>query len=146
MKAKDKRRLALIASLVVVVGAIAYLVQESFSESLVYFHTPTEVLQKSAELGGRKIRLAGQVQLGSLVRKPGSLAMSFKITDGTVAVPVVYQGIVPDLFAEGQMAVAEGRYGDGLFKADLIMAKHSEDYDPKQMNYRHVKDVRPEKW
>ncbi len=145
MNAKQKRRISLIASIVLVVGAGAWLILGNFQESLVYFYTPTEVLAQGNDLEGRKIRLAGQVEMGSLVQSEDKLDLAFKVTDGTNAVAVTYRGIVPDLFAEGQMAIAEGRIQGEAFKAEQIMAKHSEDYDPDQMAYPHMnKDA--EKW
>ena len=146
MDRKTKRKYALVASVVVAVGALAYLVMGNFQDSLVYFYTPSEVLAQEPKLEGKKIRLAGMVQAGSIARSADRLEMSFKITDGTKQVPVTYRGVVPDLFAEGQMAVAEGRPEHGMFKAELIMAKHSEDYDSKNIKYKHAKEKRAEKW
>ncbi len=148
MKAKQKKKIAAAVSLVVVLGAGAWMAFGNFQESLVYFYTPTEVLEQSKELSGRKIRLAGQVEMGSL-QKAGDLNLSFRVTDGTNAVPVRFRGVTPDLFAEGQMAIAEGRVKPAAvgaeFEAEQIMAKHSEDYDPEQMKYPHM-NKKPEKW
>jgi cytochrome c-type biogenesis protein CcmE len=147
MKTKQKRRLALVGSLVLVGGALLYMILGSFQQSLVFFLTPTEVMAKGAESDGRKFRLAGQVALGSLQRDEGdALAIAFDITDGTHTIPVTYRGIVPDLFAEGQMAVAEGRMEEGAFKAEMIMAKHSEDYDPDKVHFPEVHTLAPEQW
>lgn len=146
MDAKKKRKVAAVASAVIVAGALGYLMLGNFQESLVYFYTPTEVMAQELKLQGKKIRLAGQVQPGTVVRSSDKMDMAFKITDGTQAVSVAYRGVVPDLFAEGQMAVAEGRIKGGTFSAELIMAKHSEDYDSEKMKYPHVKDRKAEKW
>lgn len=146
MDRKQKRKLALVASVLAIAGGIAYMIFGTFQESLVYFYTPTEVMAQQSKLEGKKIRLAGQVLAGSLTKSADKMDISFKISDGTNNIPVTYRGVVPDLFAEGQMAVAEGRPQAGAFKAEQIMAKHSEDYDSKNMKYPHVKDRRAEKW
>jgi cytochrome c-type biogenesis protein CcmE len=146
MDRKQKKKLALVASVLAIAGGIAYMIMGTFQESLVYFYTPTEVMQQKADLQGKKIRLAGQVLTGSLAKADDKVTISFKITDGTNSIPVTFRGVVPDLFAEGQMAVAEGRPDGEGFKAELIMAKHSEDYDSKNMKYPHVQDRRAEKW
>ncbi len=138
--------MAVLASIVVVAAAAGYLVWGSFQESLVYFYTPTEVLAEPAKIDGRKIRLAGQVSPGRIQKGANKLTLTFAISDGTNEIPVSYSGVVPDLFAEGQMAVAEGRHNNGHFQADQIMAKHSEDYDPDEMKYPHVKDRDAKNW
>ena len=146
MKTKDKRRIALVGSLVVVGAALLYLIMGSFQQSLVYFLSPSEVSAKGTELDGRTIRLAGQVAVGSLERMEDQLEIAFQITDGTTTIPVRFRGIAPDLFAEGQMAVAEGRMQGDSFEADQIMAKHSEDYDPDEVHFPDVKTQKPERW
>lgn len=146
MNRKQKKRLALIASVAAVAGGVAYLILGTFQDSLVYFYTPTEVHAQMRDLEGKKIRLAGQVLPGSVTRATDKVSMQFKISDGKNDVLVAYRGVVPDLFAEGQMAVAEGRPGPEIFQAELIMAKHSEDYDSQKMKYTHVKEKRAEKW
>lgn len=146
MNRKQKKKLAMVGSGLAVAGLVAYLIFGTFQESLVYFYTPTEVHAQMTELQGKKIRLAGQVAPGSVTRTADKVGLAFQITDGTNSVLVTYRGVVPDLFAEGQMAVAEGRPGPEAFQAELIMAKHSEDYDSKQIKYTHVKEKRAEKW
>jgi cytochrome c-type biogenesis protein CcmE len=145
MKTKQKRKLGLIASLTLIGAALGYLVWGNFQDSLVYFYTPTELIEQAAALEGKKIRLAGLVEPGSLQRS-GRLDLAFNISDGSNSIAVAFTGITPDLFAEGQMAIAEGRLGGEKFAADQIMAKHSEDYDPDQMKYPHVNELKPEKW
>jgi cytochrome c-type biogenesis protein CcmE len=146
MDRKQKRKWAIVASVLVVAGALGYLIFGSFQESLVYFYTPTEVMAQQVQLDGKKIRIAGQVLPGSVVRSADKVNLDFKLSDGTNSIPVTFRGVVPDLFAEGQMAIAEGRPSGGMVKADNIMAKHSEDYDASKMKYPHVKDRKPEKW
>jgi cytochrome c-type biogenesis protein CcmE len=100
--------------------------------SLSFFATPTEMVEKQIAPGTR-IRLGGMVKTGSLVRGEG-LRVSFEVTDGKSDLPVVYQGVLPDLFREGQGVVAEGTLdGAGVFDADTILAKHDENYMPKEV-------------
>ena len=146
MKAKQKRKLALIASLATVGGAFVYLLLGTFQDSLVYFYTPSEVMASTVNLEERKFRLAGQVDYGSIQQGDTRLEINFTMTDGTHTIPVQFTGIIPDLFAEGQMAVAEGRMVGDTFHANLIMAKHSEDYDPDEMSKSHATERAPEKW
>ena len=128
------KRLWLILSVVAVAGSLLALVFTSFTGSLVYFHTPAEIKIKSAAFSGHKIRIGGMVQVGSLVREQGTLKIRFLVTDGNEQLPVRYEGMVPDLFHEGQGVVVEGVWQPGEdFQASTILAKHSEDYVPVEM-------------
>ncbi len=127
------RKMALLGSLAVVLGAIGYLTYGSFTESLVYFYTPAEVLHQAPQLAGRKVRVAGLVKTGTLQRDPARQSLAFVLADTEVELPVRFTGVAPDMFREGQMAVVEGRLDGSLLKANQIMAKHSEDYDPKRV-------------
>ncbi|MBF0109527.1 MAG: cytochrome c maturation protein CcmE [Magnetococcales bacterium] len=131
---RAKRRLFLSLTLLVVCGALGALIWTSFSGSLVYFHTPTEIRETGAAKAGQKVRIGGMVQEGSLVKEPGTLKIRFLVTDGQNTVPVLYDGMTPDLFREGQGVVVEGpwRPGEALI-ASSILAKHSEDYIPVEM-------------
>jgi cytochrome c-type biogenesis protein CcmE len=129
---RKQRRLVLIGSGLAVLGLAAALVLSALNSSIVFFNSPTDVVDKQVKPGSR-IRLGGLVQPGTLVRGE-SLAVRFDVTDGNRAIPVAYQGILPDLFREGQGVVAEGALdGAGLFKADTILAKHDENYMPKEV-------------
>ncbi|MEE8242625.1 MAG: cytochrome c maturation protein CcmE, partial [candidate division NC10 bacterium] len=100
-------------------------------QALVYFYTPSELQAQAAVRGSQRIRLGGMVVEGSLVHKPETLSYAFQLTDGGTKVPVRFTGIPPDLFKEGTGAIVEGQMGaDGVFAADLIMAKHNEEYRP----------------
>ena len=132
MSAPTARRRALSLRLLVVVGAVAaalaLLGVSGLADTLVYYRTPTEVL---AELPAEdeRLRLGGLVQAGSLDRV-GAEAR-FTVTDGVASVPVVYVGALPAVFAEGQGAVVEGRLrADGVFVGDLVLVKHSNEYQP----------------
>ena len=131
MKARH-RRLAWIGLGVVVLGIAAVLVLNVFQSNLVFFFTPSQVAAKEAPQG-RPFRIGGLVEAGSLKRIPNSVDVSFVVTDTVQRVPVVYSGLLPDLFKEGKGVVAQGMLGaDGTFKATEVLAKHDENYMPPE--------------
>ena len=104
----------------------------TLKDSIVFFNSPTDIVEKRIAPGTR-IRLGGLVKEGSLVRGD-NLAVRFEVTDGAKSIPVVHQGILPDLFREGQGVITEGALDQGgTFKADTILAKHDEKYMPKEV-------------
>ena len=110
----------------------AYLAASAFRNNLVFFFSPTQVAAKEAPVG-RTFRIGGLVENGSLKRDSDGLTIRFTVTDTANSIPVVYKGILPDLFKEGRGCVAQGRVGgDGVFYADQIMAKHDENYMPPE--------------
>lgn len=128
------KKWGIIGSVVAVAAALGYLVIGSFSDSLVYFYTPSEVVKLSPDFYSQKIRVGGMVETGSLKVTPKSLKIDFRLTDGEATIPVAFEGVPPDLFKDGQGAVVEGNWSrDGVFRANFIMAKHSEDYMPIEM-------------
>ena len=129
---RKQRRLALIAAGVGVLGIAAALVLTALKDSIVFFNSPTEVAEKNVKPGTR-LRIGGLVKEGSVSRGDG-LAVRFAVTDGKHTVPVAYQGVLPDLFREGQGVVAEGALDpNGTFRADSVLAKHDETYMPKEV-------------
>jgi len=129
---RKQRRLALIAAGVGVLGIAAALVLTALKDSIVFFNSPTDVSEKHIAPGTR-IRLGGLVAPGSLVRGE-NLAVKFDVTDGKGVINVAYQGLLPDLFREGQGVVTEGvLQPGGSFKADTVLAKHDENYIPKEV-------------
>ncbi len=129
---RKRRRLVLIGGSVGVLAIAVALMLSAFRDFIVFFNSPSEVLQKQIGPGVR-MRLGGLVKDGSLVRG-NNLRIRFDVTDGKSVLPVVYQGILPDLFREGQGVVAEGALDrDGIFDADTILAKHDESYMPKEV-------------
>jgi cytochrome c-type biogenesis protein CcmE len=129
---RKQRRFAMIAGGVSVLGAAVLLVLFAMKDSIVFFNSPTDLTEKHIAPGAR-IRLGGLVEPGSVVRGD-NLAVRFEVTDGNRAVGVTYQGILPDLFREGQGIVAEGALdGAGEFRADNVLAKHDENYMPKEV-------------
>lgn len=129
---RKQRRLALIGTGLAVVAVAVALVLGALRDSIVFFNSPTDVVEKHIAPGTR-IRLGGLVKPGSVVRGE-ELSVRFEVTDGNRAIPVAYRGILPDLFREGQGVVAEGTLdSSGLFKADTVLAKHDEKYMPKEV-------------
>jgi cytochrome c-type biogenesis protein CcmE len=129
---RRQRRLVLIGTGVGVLAIAATLVLAALKDSIVFFNSPTDLVDKHIGAGTR-IRLGGLVKSGSLVRGD-NLAVQFAVTDGNKEVAVAYRGVLPDLFREGQGVVAEGALdAAGLFRADTILAKHDETYMPKEV-------------
>ena len=109
----------------------AALVLTAFEDSIVFFHSPTDVADGKVEID-RRIRLGGLVETGS-VQKQADAVTAFRITDGANVVSVTYTGILPDLFREGQGVVAEGRITNGALTAINVLAKHDETYMPREI-------------
>jgi cytochrome c-type biogenesis protein CcmE len=129
---RKQRRLTMIGGALVVLGVAAALVLNALRDSIVFFSTPVMVSEKHIQ-PGQRFRLGGLVVTDSLVRGD-NLQVTFKVTDGTAALPVAYKGILPDLFREGQGVVAEGALdSSGVFRADTVLAKHDETYMPKEV-------------
>jgi cytochrome c-type biogenesis protein CcmE len=129
---RKQRRLTLIGGSLGVLALAAVLVLSALKDSIVFFNSPTDVMEKHIAPGTR-IRLGGLVKEGS-VQRGDNLAVRFEVTDGNKAVSVSYQGILPDLFREGQGVVTEGTIEPGgAFKADSVLAKHDERYMPKEV-------------
>jgi cytochrome c-type biogenesis protein CcmE len=129
---RKQRRFAMIAGGVGVLAIAILLVLFAMKDAIVFFNSPTDVVEKHIAPGTR-IRLGGLVVQGSLSRGE-ALAVRFEVTDGNRAIPVTFQGVLPDLFREGQGVVAEGTLdGSGVFRADNVIAKHDETYMPKEV-------------
>ena len=130
-----KRRHKRIAIILVGLGGLAvatYLVASAFRENLVFFFSPTQVAAKEAPIN-RTFRIGGLVENGTLKRDPDGLTVRFTVTDTAASIPVVYKGILPDLFKEGRGCVAQGKIGsDGVFQAEQVLAKHDENYMPPE--------------
>jgi cytochrome c-type biogenesis protein CcmE len=129
---RKQRRLTIIGGSLAVLGVAAALVLNAMRDSIVFFSTQKMVAEKHIQ-PGKRFRLGGLVQPGSLVRGD-NLNVTFEVADGSSALPVSYRGILPDLFREGQGVVAEGALdAAGVFKADTVLAKHDENYMPKDV-------------
>jgi len=129
---RKQRRLVLIGGGVGVLAVAVALMLNAFRDSIVFFNSPSDVAERHVGPGTR-IRLGGLVKDGSIVRGD-NLSVRFEVTDGKTELPVSYQGVLPDLFREGQGVIAEGALdGGGMFNADTILAKHDEKYMPKEV-------------
>ena len=129
---RKQRRLAMIASAGAVLAVALGLVLYAMSDTIVFFHAPSDIAAKGVQPGAR-IRLGGLVKEGSIRRSEGQ-NVAFDVHDGGAVVPVQFQGIRPDLFREGQGVVAEGVLEPaGTFKADTVLARHDETYMPREV-------------
>lgn len=129
---KRHKRIVFIVCCLAALGLATWLVLGAFRNNLVFFFSPTQVSAKEAPVG-RTFRIGGLVEEGSLKRDTDGLTIRFTVTDTANTLPVVYKGILPDLFKEGRGCVAQGKVGpDGVFYADQIMAKHDENYMPPE--------------
>lgn len=125
-----RKRFAIVAGIVGAVGVAAALVLNAFNSNLVFFYSPSQVAAKEAP-AGRTFRLGGLVEQGSVKRD--GVSVRFVVTDLARAIPVRYEGILPDLFKEGKGVVAQGQVGgDGVFVAREVLAKHDENYMPPE--------------
>jgi cytochrome c-type biogenesis protein CcmE len=128
-----RKRLLAVLAIVAGVGAAAALAMLAFRDNLLYFYNPTQILAGDAP-SGRQFRIGGMVTEGSVQRTPGSLEIRFVVTDYRSSIPVRYEGLLPDLFREGQGVVAHGRLNaSGEFVADEVLAKHDENYMPPEV-------------
>jgi len=131
MKRRHKRISFILAGLAGL-GIAAALVLNAFQNNLVFFFSPSQVAAKEAPIN-RTFRVGGLVEQGTLKRDSDGLTVRFTVTDTAKNIPVVYKGILPDLFKEGRGCVAQGRIGnDGVFYADQVLAKHDENYMPPE--------------
>jgi cytochrome c-type biogenesis protein CcmE len=129
---RKRRRLTLIGGAFVVLALSVGLVLFALEDSIVFFNSPTDLLEKHIK-PGQRVRIGGLVKEGSVLRGD-NLAVRFEVTDGRSTVAVAYQGLLPDLFREGQGVVAEGALdAPGMFRADSVLAKHDETYMPKEV-------------
>ena len=121
-----------IAAGVALVAVAAALVLNAFQGNVVFFFSPSQVAAKEAPLD-RSFRVGGMVEKGSLKRRADGLTVEFIVTDTAQSVPVVYTGLLPDLFKEGKGVVTQGKLGpDGVFRASEVLAKHDENYMPPE--------------
>jgi cytochrome c-type biogenesis protein CcmE len=130
---RKRRRLYLVLGGVATLAVVSTLVLTAFSDNLVFFYSPSELRAKDVP-PGRLVHIGGLVEVGSLQHEPDGKSIVFKVTDGAQDVAVDYGGVIPDLFREGQGVVVEGALArDGTFRADSVLAKHDENYMPKEV-------------
>jgi cytochrome c-type biogenesis protein CcmE len=129
---RKQQRLSLILGGLAVLGLAAGLVLYALRDAIVFFYTPSEIAEKGVK-PGQRFRLGGLVEKGSMTKGEGTV-VTFTVTDMIKALPVTYAGQLPDLFREGQGVVAEGKLdAGGTFLADTVLAKHDENYMPKDV-------------
>ena len=133
MKRKH-RRLNLVLLGGSVLAAAAALVLNAFEDNIVFFHTPTDIMMRDNFPKGKRLRIGGLVKENSWRNTDDGINHGFSVTDLTHEINVIYKGIVPDLFREGQGVVVEGQLQpDGSFRADEVLAKHDEKYMPPEV-------------
>ena len=131
MKPRQKRAMFIVAG-VAGVGLAVLLVLNALKSNVSLYFTPTQVMNHEAP-EGRSFRIGGLVQVGSVQREKDGLTVNFIITDMVKSMPVIYKGILPDLFKEGKGVVAQGKMeSDGLMHAEEVLAKHDENYMPPE--------------
>lgn len=131
MKSRHKKLLVIVLGLSGL-GIAAALILNAFQSNLVFFFSPTQVARGEAPTD-RAFRIGGLVETGSVKREADGLTVRFVVTDTAKSMPVVYKGILPDLFKEGKGVVAEGKIGaDGVFNSTQVLAKHDENYMPPE--------------
>ena len=132
IKPKHQRLVLVVIALVALIGA-GLLAAWALKSQASFFYVPSEMIATPPEVG-RAVRLGGMVEKGSLKTDADGVTLRFVVSDGKARVPVVFKGIAPDLFQEGSGVVAEGRLGaDRTFVADNLLAKHDENYVPREM-------------
>ncbi len=132
MKSRHKRMVFIVIGLAALGGAVA-LIMNALQSNINHFFSPTEVMANAAPKD-RTFRLGGLVVKESLQREDDGLTVHFRVTDNVESVPVIFTGILPDLFREGEGVVAQGKIAnDGTFMADEVLAKHDETYMPPEV-------------
>jgi cytochrome c-type biogenesis protein CcmE len=126
------KRIAMVLGGLAALAVAAALILSAFQQNLVFFFTPSQVAANEAPQG-RTFRIGGMVETGSVKRQPDGVTVQFIVTDTAKGIPVLYRGVLPDLFREGKGVVAQGRLGaDGMFQASEVLAKHDENYMPPE--------------
>ncbi len=139
MNPRRKKRLAIVSSVLIGLAVVAGLVLYALSQNIDLFYTPTEIIHGKKETGikpaiGQRIRVGGMVVVGSVKRNKDNLKVSFDLVDVGPSITVQYDGLLPDLFREGQGIVANGvLVSETLLEASEVLAKHDENYMPKEI-------------
>ncbi len=128
---RKRRRLTIVLTGMVLLSGAVGLVLAALDENLSYFYSPSDIAEAPQ---GRSIRLGGLVEEDSVERQVDGVTVTFRITDTANSIAVTYQGLLPDLFSEGQGVITEGTLGaDGVFVAREVLAKHDETYMPREV-------------
>ena len=131
MTPRHKRMVAVVAILAGV-GIATSFALKAFNQNLLYYYSPSQI-QAGEAPSSRSFRVGGLVENGSVKRLPGSLEVTFTLTDFQQKIPVSYTGVLPDLFREGQGVIARGKLEGGHFVAEEVLAKHDENYMPPEV-------------
>lgn len=143
LKPKHQRLVLLVIALVALIGATLLAIYALRGQAN-YFYVPGDIAADPPETG-QAIRLGGMVQAGSIATQPDGVTVEFIVEDGEARVPVIYAGILPDLFVEGSGVVADGRMdASGTFVADNLLAKHDENYMPRELEGMTTAEMREE--
>ena len=128
-----RQRLLVVSGIIAGTGIGVGIALKAFSGNLLYYYTPTQALAR--DLGPNRVfRLGGLVEKGSVKRQPGSLTVRFVVTDNKRSLPVIFTGVLPDLFRPGQGVITNGHMGPGgVFVADEVLAKHDSKYMPLKL-------------
>ena len=130
---RKQNRIYAVVGILVAASLGAFLVLKAFEENIRFFVTPSDLKVMEYD-ANTQFRLGGLIELGSIQKQDGSLLVKFRVTDGGDTIDVEYEGLLPDLFKEGQGVVAEGIINaDGVFIADTVLAKHDENYMPPEV-------------
>ena len=128
-----RQRMLVVGLVVAGVAAAVGLSLRAFQENLLYFYTPSQALDGEPP-AGKKFRLGGLVEKGSVRRETGALEVRFLVTDDKQRLTVAYEGVLPDLFRDGQGVIAMGQMeSEGVFRAEEVLAKHDENYMPPEV-------------
>ena len=128
-----RKRIFIVSFILIGISIAATLILTAFEENLMYFYSPTEIANGEAPKA-RTFRIGGLVLTDSVKRNPSNLEVNFVLTDTVNEIKVIYDGILPDLFREGQGIVANGKMkSDNIFVADEVLAKHDENYMPPEV-------------
>lgn len=143
LKAKHQRLVLLVLALAALIGATLLAIY-ALRDQASYFYVPTDFAANPPE-PGQAIRLGGMVETGTLEMQPDGVTVQFMVQDGEARVPVTYTGILPDLFVEGSGVVADGRMdANGTFVAETLLAKHDENYMPRELEGMTTAEMREE--
>ena len=128
-----KKRILMVCTMIAGISVAALLILTAFEKNLMYFYSPTEIINGEAPQS-RSFRIGGLVVSDTVIRNPDDLKVSFVLTDTVNEIKVIYDGILPDLFREGQGIVANGKLqSENVFIADEVLAKHDENYMPPEV-------------
>ena len=128
-----KKRILVVCMMIAGISVAALLILTAFEKNLMYFYSPTEIINGEAPQS-RSFRIGGLVVSDTVIRNPDDLKVSFVLTDTVHEIKVIYDGILPDLFREGQGIVANGKLkSENVFVADEVLAKHDENYMPPEV-------------